>query len=381
MTEKIFSFLREREPATPCLVVDLDVVRARYDALTEALPLAAVHYAVKANPAPEVISVLKDKGANFDVASRAEIDLCLGLGIAPERLSFGNTIKKAKDIEHAYANGVRIFAFDSEAELEKIAARAPGAHVICRILVSNKGADWPLSRKFGCTHDMAYDLLLKARDLDLVPTGVSFHVGSQQKNPGAWNAAVEASAELFRKLESEDISLTTINIGGGLPARYSEDVSEIGAYAGAVMAAMTKNFGNYLPHMIVEPGRFLVGDAGIIHAEVILVSKKAYEDETRWVYLDIGRFNGLAETEGEMIKYPIRADMGSGADDGLAKGPVILAGPSCDSVDILYQHTPYELPLNLEAGDTVQIYATGAYTTTYSSVGFNGFPPLQAYYV
>jgi len=381
MTEKIFNFLREQQPATPCLVVDLDVVRARYDALTEALPLAAVHYAVKANPAPEVISVLKEKGANFDVASRAEIDLCLSLGIEPERLSFGNTIKKARDIEHAYARGVRYFAFDSEAELEKIATRAPGAHVICRVLVSNKGADWPLSRKFGCSDEMAYDLLLKARDLGLVPTGVSFHVGSQQKNPEAWASAVEASSDLFRKLEGEGVTLTTINIGGGLPVRYTEEVSEVGTYTNAVMAAMTRNFGNFLPHMIVEPGRYLVGDAGIIQAEVVLVSKKAYEDDARWVYLDIGRFNGLAETEGEMIKYPIRSDMGSGADDMAEKGPVILAGPSCDSVDILYQKTPYELPVNLKSGDTVQIYATGAYTATYSSVGFNGFAPLKSYYV
>jgi len=381
MTEKIFNFLRDQEPATPCLVVDLDVVRERYDALTQALPLAAVHYAVKANPAPEVISVLKEKGANFDVASRAEIDLCLSLGIEPERLSFGNTIKKAKDIEHAYVNGVRVFAFDSEAELSKIAERAPGASVICRILVSNKGADWPLSRKFGCSEGMAYDLLLRARDLGLVPMGVSFHVGSQQKNPDAWALAVEASSELFSKLEAEGVTLTTINIGGGLPARYAEDVESVGTYANAVMAAMTKNFGNYLPHMIVEPGRFLVGDAGIIHAEVILVSKKAYEDDARWVYLDIGRFNGLAETEGEMIKYPIRTDMGTGADDAVAKGPVILAGPSCDSVDILYQETPYELPMGLDTGDTVQIFATGAYTATYSTVGFNGFAPLTSYYV
>ncbi len=381
MTTKILNYLRDTQPATPCLVVDLDVVRERYQALTNALPLAAVHYAVKANPAPEVIKVLKDEGANFDVASPAEVDLCLGLGVDPARVSYGNTIKKPRDIAHAYECGVRVFAFDSEAELEKIARVAPGAAVICRILVSNNGADWPLSRKFGCASEMAFDLLIRARALGLEPMGVAFHVGSQQKNPEAWDAAVEASSQLFAELEATGITLSTINIGGGLPARYSEDVAEIGTYANAVMSAMTRHFGNYLPAMIVEPGRFLVGDAGIIHAEVVLVSKKAYEDDARWVYLDIGRFNGLAETEGEAIRYPIRSDMGSGADDYVAKGPVILAGPSCDSVDILYEKTPYDLPLDLEAGDTVQIFAAGAYTTTYSSVGFNGIAPLAAHYI
>ena len=381
MTAKIINFLRETQPATPCLVVDLDVVRERYEALTEALPLAKVHYAVKANPAREVIETLRDQGANFDVASPAEVDLCLGLGVDPSRISYGNTIKKTRDISHAYDQGVRVFAFDSEAELEKIAARAPGASVICRILVSNIGADWPLSRKFGCASEMAFDLLIKSRELGLVPLGVAFHVGSQQKNPEAWNSAVEASSELFSALEAEGVTLTTINIGGGLPARYVEDIESIGTYANAVMAAMTEHFGNYLPNMIIEPGRFLVGDAGIIHAEVVLVSKKAYEDDTRWVYLDIGRFNGLAETEGEAIRYPIRSDMSSGSDDLAPKGPVILAGPSCDSVDILYEKAAYELPLALTAGDTVQIHATGAYTTTYSSVGFNGFAPLQSHYI
>jgi len=223
--------------------------------------------------------------------------------------------------------------------------------------------------------------MIRARDLGLEPKGVSFHVGSQQKNPEAWDAAVEGSAELFEALEAEGITLDTVNIGGGLPVKYTDDVDEVGVYANAVMASMTQHFGNMIPHMIVEPGRFLVGDAGIIQAEVVLVSKKAYEDDARWVYLDIGRFNGLAETEGEMIKYPIRTDMGSGTDEAAKQGPVILAGPSCDSVDILYQDTPYELPLALKAGDLVQIHATGAYTTTYSSVGFNGFAPLTAYYV
>ncbi len=379
MTQKIFDFIRSERPQTPCLVLDLDVVRERYDALTQVLPLAAVHYAVKANPAPEVVAVLRDRGANFDVASVGEIDLCLKLGVAPDRISYGNTIKKARDIRHAFERGISLFVFDSEEELQKLATEAPGSRVICRILVPNKGADWPLSKKFGCSMDMAFDLLCKARELGLVPVGVSFHVGSQQKNVEAWDIAVERSSDLFRQLEGEGIRLTTINLGGGLPAKYTQDVSEIGEYAFAVMASMTKHFGNYIPHMIIEPGRFLVGDAGIIHAEVVLVSKKAYEDDERWVYLDIGRFSGLAETEGEAIKYPIGTDLGTGADEFAAKGPVVLAGPSCDSVDILYQNTKYELPLSLKAGDTIQLHATGAYTTTYSSVGFNGFAPLASY--
>ncbi|HYF10311.1 MAG TPA: type III PLP-dependent enzyme, partial [Candidatus Paceibacterota bacterium] len=177
---KVAEFIKEQEPQTPFLVVDLDVIASNYASLRTHLPKAEVFYAVKANPAPEVVRLLTELGSSFDVASPAEIDLVLGSGAKPERISFGNTIKKERDIAYAHARGVRLFAFDSEAELEKIARVAPKSQVFCRILTSNEGADWPLSRKFGCEIGMARDLLIKARDLGLEPHGVSFHVGSQQ---------------------------------------------------------------------------------------------------------------------------------------------------------------------------------------------------------
>src|SRR5215475_6778720 len=180
MTERISRFLAENRPETPCLVVDLDVIAEAYDLMRWYLPLARIYYAVKANPAPQIVAMLQRKGANFDVASPGEIELCLASGITADRLSFGNTIKKEKDIAFAYRAGLRLFAFDSAHELEKLARVAPGAGVFCRILVACEGAEWPLSRKFGCAPEMAFDLLCKARDLGLDPYGVSFHVGSQQ---------------------------------------------------------------------------------------------------------------------------------------------------------------------------------------------------------
>ncbi len=384
MTEKIQAFLREKDPPTPCLVVDLDVVAERHRSLEAAMPLARIFYAVKANPAREIISLLADRGASFDVASRAEVDLCLSLGIEPERISFGNTIKKAGDIAYAYEKGIRLFTFDSEAELDKLERHAPEAMVVCRILVENSGAEWPLSRKFGCAPDMARDLLLSAHDRGLVAHGIAFHVGSQQTDTQAWDAALEMTAQLFRDLETRGVTLALVNLGGGLPATYRTAVAGVDDYGHSVMTAMTRHFGNRLPAMMIEPGRYLVGDAGILQSEVVLISRKSYEEDTRWVYLDIGRFGGLAETEGEAIRYPIRtgesADMGD-TDDRRPSGPVILAGPTCDSADILYEASGYEMPLDLEVGDKVQIHATGAYTTTYASVGFNGFAPLAAYYV
>ncbi len=375
MTAKISRFLAEQQPETPCLVVDLDVIADNYNALRRYLPVAKVFYAVKANPATDVIALLVGMGSCFDTASRPEIEAVLAAGASPDRISFGNTIKKQKDIAWAYEQGVRLFAFDSEAELEKLAQSAPGSKVFCRLLMTCEGADWPLSRKFGCDAEMARDLLIKARRLGLDPYGISFHVGSQQTRLDQWDIAVGKTAMLFTALNEVGIELKMINLGGGLPARYRDDVAPVDAYAEAIMHAMTKHFGNNLPQMIVEPGRSLVGDSGVIEAEVVLISRKSYDDDVRWIYLDIGKFGGLAETMDESIKYRLQV-MANGDT-----GPVVLAGPTCDSADILYEKYQYQLPLSLKVGDKVRILATGAYTTSYSAVNFNGFAPLKAYFI
>jgi ornithine decarboxylase len=374
MTERIARFLAENRPETPCLVVDLDVIAKAYDLLRWHLPLARVYYAVKANPAAEIVAMLERKGANFDVASRGEIELCLTSGITTDRLSFGNTIKKEKDIAFAHQAGLRLFAFDSASELEKLARAAPGTRVFCRILVACAGAEWPLSRKFGCAPSMAVELLRRARDLGLDPYGVSFHVGSQQTDLGQWDGAVASAAQMFSLLAETDIDLRMINIGGGFPAHYRGAVPEIDGYAEAVMSAITRHFGNKLPEIIIEPGRSLVGDAGVIQSEVVLIADKGGGDGRRWVYLDVGKFNGLTETMEESIKYRIQTPGRGGAS-----APVILAGPTCDSADILYERTEYRLPLGLEIGDKVEILSTGAYTASYASVGFNGFQPIRTY--
>jgi ornithine decarboxylase len=374
MNERIARFLADNSPETPCLVVDLDVIAQAYDALRRHLPLARVFYAVKANPEAAIVAMLESKGANFDVASRGEIELCLQSGVTAERLSFGNTIKKEKDIAFAFDAGLRLFAFDSARELEKLSRSAPGAQVFCRILVDCQGADWPLSRKFGCAPEMAIDLLRRARELGLDPYGVSFHVGSQQTDLAQWDRAVGAAARMFSLLADADIDLRMVNIGGGFPAHYTGEVPAIERYARAVMAAVTRHFGNHLPEIIIEPGRSLVGDAGVIQSEVVLISEKGGGDDRRWVYLDVGKFNGLAETMDESIKYRIATP---GREGQCA--PVILAGPTCDSADILYEKTDYQLPLGLEVGDKVEILAAGAYTASYASVGFNGFAPIRTY--
>ncbi len=375
MNEKIARFFAERRPPTPCLVVDLDIVEQNYHALADALPEARIFYAVKANPAPEILGLLTSLGSAFDTASVPEIQMVLDAGCKPDCISYGNTIKKESDIRRAFELGVRLFAFDSVEELEKIARAAPGSRVFCRILTSGEGAEWPLSRKFGCDLAMARDLLVKAKSMSVEPWGVSFHVGSQQKDVTQWDHAIHSVSQLFRELETLGVELGMINLGGGFPTRYRSDVPASAAYGQAIFESLRRHFGNRIPEMIVEPGRGMVGSAGIIESEVVLVARKSALDKNRWVYLDIGKFSGLAETMDEAIQYPIEVLGESDADTET----VVLAGPTCDSADVLYERAGYALPVDLKAGDRVRIHATGAYTATYSAVCFNGFAPLQQY--
>ena len=380
MTERIRDFLRRRRDDGlddgPCLVVDLDVVRDNYKAFAKALPDSRMFYAVKANPAPELLSLLVSLGSCFDTASVAEIEMVLAAGAAPERISFGNTIKKERDIARAYAVGVRLFAVDCKAEVEKIGRAAPGAKVFCRFLFGCAGAEWPLSRKFGCDPEMAVDVLEHAQRLGLDAVGVSFHVGSQQRRTAAWDEALKSAAAVFRACADRGINLSMVNLGGGFPTKYLRDVPAVESYGRSIFRALRKHFGNRIPETIIEPGRGMVGNAGVIEAEVVLVSNKSEHDHVRWVYLDIGKFGGLAETMDESIRYPIRTP-----HDGDEVGPCVLAGPTCDSADVLYEKRPYELPISLEIGDKVLIEGTGAYTATYASVAFNGFAPLRTYHI
>ena len=356
---------------TPCLYMDLDIVESQYRRMRAALPYADLFYAVKANPMPEVVALLAELGSSFDIASRYELDLVLSLGVSPERISFGNTIKKRADIAHAYRKGVRLYACDAEEDVRNLAELAPESQVFFRVFTQGTGSDWPLSRKFGAHPDMIFDMARLARDLGLDPCGVSFHVGSQQRDIGEWDDAIARTKQLFDELEGDGIRLRMINLGGGFPADYLEPTHPVEVYAKEIDRYLHDRFGDELPRVIAEPGRYLVADAGVLVSEVILVTKKARNNLYRWVYIDAGLFGGLIEAVGEAVKYPIRFDGSGEAEE------IIIAGPTCDSMDILYETHKYQMPAGTGTGDRVYVFTTGAYTYSYSSVSFNGFPPLE----
>lgn len=374
---KIYKFAEGKE--TPFLIINTTKVLNKYKEIKENLPFANIYYAIKANPSEEIIKILNEHNSNFDAATIFEIDYLLKIGISPSKISYGNTIKKAEHIKQAYSKGIKIFATDSISDIEKISKYAPGSKVFFRLLIENSGADWPLSRKFGCHTDTALNLIIKAKKLGLIPYGISFHVGSQQRDIGQWDSAIGKSKYIFNLAKEAGVELKMLNLGGGFPANYLSSTRDISEYCDAIKKYLKIHFDDEIPEIFIEPGRSIVADAGVIISEIILISRKNDYNKYHWVYLDIGKYNGLIETMDEITKYPIFAMKYK--EEMKSYINTILAGPTCDSTDILYEKYNYKLPKKIKEGDRVIILTAGAYTQSYSSIFFNGIPPLKMYYI
>ncbi|MDT7743446.1 MAG: ornithine decarboxylase [Actinomycetota bacterium] len=364
----------DRVTTSPRLVLDLALVARAYDAFRDALPDAEPAYAVKANPHPEVLALLAARGASADLASVGELDACLLAGVAPARMSWGNPVKKPADVRAAVAAGVTRFTTDAPSDVDLLARLAPGAADTVRLGADDTGSATPFAGKFGVAPDEAAALLARARAAGLRPHGLGFHPGSQQTDPDAWRRGIAAAA---RAVERFGAPVPELNVGGGFPTPHGAGpVPDLATCAAAIHAALAAHadvpgVGPWRPHLVAEPGRALVAEAGVLVAEVVLVAERA--GPRRWVYLDVGRYQGLAETEGEMIVYRLRTP---GHPPDAPRGPVVLAGPTCDGDDVLYRRADVRLPLDLAPGDVVEFLGAGAYTASYASVGFNGLPPL-----
>ncbi|MFA7189491.1 MAG: type III PLP-dependent enzyme [Sphaerochaetaceae bacterium] len=367
---------------TPHIIIDPEMVKNEFKALCSKFKSTKIFYAVKANPNPEVVRLVAKLGSNFDVASRYELDMLIGLGIEPERMFYGNTIKKAADIAYFYSKGVKTFATDCHEDLMKIAHQAPGSRVYFRLLLDGpeNTADWPLSRKFGCRAEVIQTLICEAQEAGLDPFGISFHVGSQQRDIEQWDLALRAVSEICKE---SPVPIRLINMGGGLPAHYLQDAKPMATYAVHINNYIEKYFPDpeTRPEFAMEPGRSLVADSGVLVSEIITIATKSVEGEVRWVFLDAGKFNGLIETLDESVKYVIKTEheIKNAIVSDEPRSEVILAGPTCDSMDIMYQDYKYTMPDDLESGTRLYFLSTGAYTSSYASVCFNGFPPIKTY--
>jgi ornithine decarboxylase len=348
----------------PYLEIDLAVVRARYAELRAALPEARIYYSMKANPELDVLKTLLAAGSGFDVASYGEIARVTDLGAKADALCHANPVRAPSEVAVAFSAGVRLFVTDSAEDLSVLATHAPGSAVLVRLAVNETGSATPFGGKFGCSEAEAASLLHRAGSFGLDAAGLSFHVGSQQTRPQAWADAIGACA---RVSAVAGLTPRLIDLGGGFPVPYGTPVPPLAECVSVIRSALHKHFPTRAPELAVEPGRLLVAEAGVLHAQVVRVSWR--HDGKRWVYLDVGRYGGLAETEREAISYRLTT-----RHDGGKVSPSVLAGPTCDGDDVLYRDVL--LPDALAAGDEVLVLGTGAYTASYASVGFNGLPPL-----
>ncbi len=343
----------------PFLILDTAIVRAKARRFRAAMPRVRPHYAVKANPDRRVLKVLAQEGCGFEIASTAELDLLLSLGVDPGETFFSNPMKSRESIAYAAARGVEWYVIDSLDELRRVFEVKPNAKQYLRIATPNIGSDWPLSGKFGAGAGDAREIIAAAAKLGADLAGITFHVGSQCRNPENWRVALEKARSLFDLMLKAGLKPRLLNIGGGYPVRHVKPIPSIEVIGNVVNEGL-KAFPDDV-QVIAEPGRYLVSDAGYFICRVLGTANRGGK---RWMHWDAGLFGGVIEAS-EGLRYRIRTDR-SGPDTVWTVG-----GPTCDSVDIVMRDEP--LPSDLQEGDFVYIRNAGAYTTAYASQ-FNGFP-------
>ena len=386
LTEEVIKQTKDIE--TPFLFVDLDILKEKYKTLKEALGDIEIYYAMKANSDINVLKTLVGLGSKFETASVNEILLLLKLGVKPEDIVNSVPFRKEKDTKTMYDAGIRLFCYDTFAEAERVKKVAPDAKMFLRIHVENQGSDWPMPKKFGAEASDALEIIKKTREIGLEVIGITFHPGSQCRSVSNWTNSLMLVKNIFRECAQEGITLKMINLAGGIPIQHRKKIPTIKAISKAIHVYVEKNF-SPIPKMMIEQGRGMVGDCGIMIAQV--VSKREFKGET-WLYLDIGVFTGMMETicdfdyelltEKDLKNKGLSNSSNENGQNGNSAKPekeeYVIAGPTCDGVDVMFKKKKIT---KVEVGDRVYIINAGAYTLSYAAL-FNGYKlPMVYYYV
>lgn len=359
---KVLKYLNKKNISTPLLLIDKEKVIEKISMIGKNISNSKVFYAVKANSDVKIVKLIDRLGLGFEIASEGELNLLSSLGVDSKKIISSNPVKSDGFLKMARSYGINYFSFDSIDEVDKLAKLAPRCNVYVRVSVPNEGSEWPLNKKFGAEVNDSVALLSYANDKGLNPVGITFHVGSQCTNIYSWNTALDKAKALWDLAEKEKIKLGVLNIGGGYPINYTKNVVKIEAIEKNINNLIYEKFPENIK-IFIEPGRAVVGDAGIFVSSVIGRARRADEN---WLYIDVGVFNGLMESVGG-IKYSYLVESSKGIRH---KKKWNIAGPSCDSFDIIDKGLMLPEP---EVGNLVLIFSSGAYTTSYASE-FNGFP-------
>jgi ornithine decarboxylase len=349
------------EAGTPLLVLDCNVIRNQYLALKSALPGVDLFYALKPMPHPAVVATLRDLGCGFDVATAGEIAVVRSQGVAPDRCIHTHPIKRDAEIRSALRFGIRTFVVDNPDEIRKFVPYRRRASLLLRLSFRSPSAVVDLSRKFGCEPTAAVPLVDFARGLGIRVRGLSFHVGSQVRDPAKYVEAIHACRAVAAALEERDLGpIDMLDIGGGFPIPYGGPTVPISRFCRPIRRALAT-----LPRglrVVAEPGRYIVGPAGTC---VTAVVGRAQREGRWWYYLDDGLYGSFSGQLFDHALYPVESLGGSGPHQ-----PSVLAGPTCDSIDVVHEDIP--LPM-LEVGDLVAGRMMGAYTAA-SATEFNFIP-------
>ena len=343
----------------PFLILDNAIVREKTRRFRAAMPRVRQHYAVKANPDRRVLETLMQEDCGFEIASTAELDMLLAAGAHAAEVFYSNPMKSRQSIAYAAGKGVEWFVVDSVDELHRVHAIKADARMYLRIATPNIGSDWPLSGKFGAGPSETREIIAAAAKAGADLAGVTFHAGSQCRNPENWRVGIEKARTLFDAMARAGLKPRLLDIGGGFPVRHVKPIPSIEVIGEVVNEALKAFPGDV--RIVAEPGRYLVSDAAYFVCRVIGTTTRAGK---RWMHWDAGLFGGVIETT-EGLKYRIRTER-SGPDV-----PWHVAGPTCDSVDVVLRDEP--MPSDLQEGDFIYLRNAGAYTTAYASE-FNGFP-------
>ena len=344
----------------PLMVLDCEAIRRQYQALKNALPNVTLHFALKPLPVAAVVRTLLAEGASFDLATSGEIDLVASEGVPSERTIHTHPIKRDSDIRDALAYGCTVFVVDNINELEKFIAYKDQAEILVRLSFRNTEAFADLSKKFGCSPETAIEIISYAQQLGIRIKGLSFHVGSQSPNPTKYVEAINACAKIILQVNELGLpALSTLDIGGGFPVPYSAEVLAIDVFCAPINVALAQ-----LPEtmqILAEPGRFIV--ASCVTSVASIMGQAVREGKT-WYYLDDGIYGSFSGLVFDEAVYPIDS-----AKQDFTRFESVLAGPTCDSIDIVSESIM--LP-KLNNGDLIISRMMGAYTLA-TATDFNFF--------
>ncbi len=367
-------FLETLTYKTPFFLFSEKKIINNFNQFKKLFPNSSIYYAMKANSEPVILKILSDAGSGFEVASSSELDMLKKIKVPAEKIIYGTSVKSTIHIKECFKYGVKRYACDSLPELEKIAACAPGSKVYIRSVTNDSGSVFKFSSKFGAETASIIPLLQRAKELGLYPYGISFHVGSQASDSEAWANTLVSLRSIIQDLIDMGIKLDVLNLGGGYPCRY---LSSANAPTLKEIAKLTlKQYKKlpYEPKLILEPGRGIIADTGIMVASVIA---RVERRGSTWLFLDGGCYNGLFEAMAYQgsTRYLITS-MRPVKNSG--ESSFAIAGPTGDSPDVITREVL--LPSDIDVGDKLVIHDTGAYSIGMTS-RFNGFPKPNVYYI